>query len=421
MRRFAYGLVAIAAAFTFSACGDDDVTSDGPIVRADGGATGNEQGIVLREAGTGNEAGTTTDGPVAAVCDPTKIGLPCNPNAAEGTDTGCGEEASCLGTGETEGICTCDCTPDDPATQLVNEDSCPDQAYNVCGSVPLTNGTSLGLCLKKCDPKIGENTCTSPISCWPAAGSAVGIFDSAVCLFSGCKEDADCPIVGSEVCKTDDSVKCTDETATCLPMEEGGLEGLCVLPGNCDTISGNCAPREDNFNAEAKIGDPCLDDTECGAAMGCEREIDMAELALAEGACTEPTDCCSGQCTAGQCVPGVCNIHSRNGYCYQTNCSFDSLTEYACPEGSTCNRMFGVGFCQKTCTLTDASSCRGVEGDLAGDYECRAYNNLNAASFIFSDGPVCDWGDSMDCSVFGVQGLSCEFFGSGASNDTHMR
>ncbi|MBW2735822.1 MAG: hypothetical protein JRH20_25835 [Deltaproteobacteria bacterium] len=27
----------------------------------------------------------------------------------------------------------------------------------------------------------------------------------------------------------------------------------------------------------------------------------------------------------------------------------------------------------------------------------------------------------MDCSVFGVQGLSCEFFGSGASNDTHMR
>lgn len=409
MRRFAYGFVAIAAAFAFTACSDDDNNTT-----PDGGPDPDGT-IILKEGGTGNEASVTPDqGPQ---CDATMIGKPCNPTAND-----CGNAAICLPFDDTTGICTCECMPDDPNTPLIVEDNCPDQAYNTCGTVPLADGSDIGLCLKKCDPKIGANDCQSPISCHPMSGLEVGIYDSPVCLFPGCDADDQCQVLSSEECKTDGTVACTDTTAKCLPREEGGLDGLCVLPGKCDLTSGNCGPRENNFNADAKIGDPCQDDTECGATMACERETDMADYGVATGPCTENGDCCSGRCdaTTGQCQPGTCSIHSRNGYCYQQFCAFDSLTEFACPTGSICNKFYSVGLCQKSCTLDDASSCRGVTGDLNGDFECRSYNNFNQF-FESADGPTCDWGDMVDCTVFGITDINCSFFGLGAGNDTNMR
>ena len=42
--------------------------------------------------------------------------------------------------------------------------------------------------------------------------------------------------------------------------------------------------------------------------------------------------------------------------------------------------LYGGGLCQKTCSLTKANDCRGHSADLIGDYECRAWNKIQATS-----------------------------------------
>ncbi|MBW2736627.1 MAG: hypothetical protein JRH20_29925, partial [Deltaproteobacteria bacterium] len=391
------------------------VPQDSGVVPQDSGVVLQDSSIVLQEGGIIVPDNGVPDASPTFVCDMSIIGTPCTNSGSE-----CGNGGICLAIDDTTGICTCPCAPDDPSTPLVVEDTCPDQANNVCGAIPLVDGSIVGACLKKCAPDLGRNTCAWPIGCHPQSGLSVGVFDSPVCLYPGCMEDADCPVVTAEPCSTHGTLDCADPNAQCLPHDTTTSDGLCVLPGSCDAVSALCGPRADNFKADAAVGDPCKDDTECGAAMACEREVDPGAMGQASGPCSSDSECCSQSCNAnGYCLPGSCSVHSRNGYCYIANCAFPTLPEFACPAGSTCNSVFGTGICQKACSLDDAGSCRGSVGDLNGDYECRAYNNLNSV-VVLADGPTCDWGDTVDCTIFDISGVDCSLFGD-SNNTTHMR
>jgi hypothetical protein len=339
------------------------------------------------------------------------IGKPCTDNGGE-----CGSSAAvtCLLTDGTRGVCTCACTPDDPQTPLVNEDSCPNQAQNRCGTLQLTGGTTASFCLRECNPQLGTNGCTAPLACDPRSGAQVGLFDGAVCLFPGCTTNADCPVLTSTSCATSGGTPCpTGET--CVPLVAGGTQGLCARDGLCDTASGLCGVRTSNFKATASVGDPCKDDTECGATMRCEREV---ALKAGGQACADGAECCSGTCAAGLCTAGQCPVHARNGYCYIANCAFPTLPQFACPSGSSCNQLFSGGLCQKSCTLGSAASCRGVAVDKLGDYECRSWNNIAIGGTSVSPTPVCDFGDTVTCDTFTF--LGCDVFGD-LSNTTNFR
>ena len=146
--------------------------------------------------------------------------------------------------------------------------------------------------------------------------------------------------------------------------------------------------------------------------------------------CKSYSECCSGRCTSGICDVGVpCTISNRNGYCTVRDCIFSStLTHAKCPTGSVCNHLFGVGLCQKTCSLTattGATSCRGYAKDKMGDYECRSWDALSTSSTSkIAATPVCDFGSSIPCSTFSGSSISCALLGtySGTTNTntTHM-
>lgn len=425
MKRVVGSFLVLAVGLVFAACSDDTGTTkkdmgppkgDGPIINVPEGGT---------------------DLPTGPTCDKANVGVPCTA-AADGTVGGeCTEGMTCLTTetlpdGSSRGVCTCECTPDDTLTPLVNEDNCPELSANSCAGVGLTDGSTKNFCFRKCDPKLGTNTCTTPLACNPRSGSAVGLFDSAVCLFPGCKDDTDCPVVTSTACKrtidaNGDPAASTGCTGTdeCLPTADYtgkksvDVDGLCAKPGKCDSASGICGVRAANFKADAKVGDPCKDDTECGANAKCEREVDTATIQGATNAtCTEGSDCCSGTCTAGKCTAGTCGIHARNGYCYISSCAFASLTEFQCPTGSSCNLLFSGGLCMKDCDMTVAADCRGNATDKLGDYECRAWSNISIGGVGVSAGPVCDFGDTFSCNTF--TSLGCDAFGADQANTTNM-
>ncbi len=411
MRRVGFSLAAICMAFAFTACSDDN--SNNP--RKDGGPQPDKGIPQLKEAGPDSKSPPPT-------CDKAVIGKVCTSKGGE-----CGDPsvtgASCLLTDavsetESRGVCTCECTPDDPQTPIVDEDTCPDLSVNACGSVQLNNGKTQAFCFRKCDPKLGSNACEGKLACDPRSGAQVRLFGKAICMFFGCETGADCPTLTSKECKTDGSLPC-DTGDKCIPLQAGGTDGLCGKPGKCDTASGLCAPRDDNFKPDAKVGDACKDDTECGKNMRCERERDTSKTQKAGGeTCTANTDCCSGRCTSGKCEPGTCAIHSRNGYCYVRYCAFSSLSEYQCPTGSSCNTLYSGGICFKDCALNDPASCRNNANDKLGDYECRAWSNIQIGGVGITPGPVCDWGDAIPCNAF--DNLECSSFGEGQGNTTNM-
>ncbi|MCK5797990.1 MAG: hypothetical protein KAI47_12430, partial [Deltaproteobacteria bacterium] len=409
-----YGIAAVCVALALNACSDDTTNPippkhDGPVVLDDTGV--GQEGIILPD---GNGQSDTTVEPPK--CDAALLGKTCT---KEGQECGDGTNGmTCLLTSDTQGgVCGCQCTPDDANTKLVNEDTCPDLSANACGSVELQDGSTLNLCFHKCAPKLGSNDCNAPLVCEPRSGVSVGLFDTAVCAFHGCAADTDCPVITSKTCKTDGSVAC-DTGDKCLPLEEGGADGLCTKPGKCDTASGLCAPRTANMLATAKVGDVCKDDTECAGNMKCEREMDMATIQKAGGeACTAASDCCSGSCNAGTCKPGTCTLHARNGYCYVAGCAFSSFTAYQCPTGSICNTLYSGGLCMKSCELAKAESCRGNATDKLGDYECRAWNNISLGGVAAAAAPVCEFADNFACDVFAT--LDCPAFGE-QGNPTNM-
>jgi hypothetical protein len=89
-------------------------------------------------------------------------------------------------------------------------------------------------------------------------------------------------------------------------------------------------------------------------------------------------------------------------------CEFSAtLPTRACPSGSICNKLYAGGLCQRSCSLGTASTCRGASGDLLGDYECRAWDNLAMGGVPVASGPVCDHGPSMPCNLLEASKLDC--------------
>ena len=362
-------------------------------------------------------------------CQASTIGKKCTKDGEE-----CGNSNSCLLFTDTEGLCTCSCTPDDTNTPLVNEDTCPSQPKMVCSTktIEVTSDdkkVKKNFCFKICQPKLGANDCTFPFVCHPASGALWGVYGKALCFYSttnrGCAKDSDCMVSTGARC----SVKKKDcaTGSKCESFVTGNDPGFCVKAGFCDTASGLCKPQK--TGTTAKVGDPCKGDVDCGANMECFVEYheanDLGKVAVGK-TCKSDSDCCSGHCSSGTCDQGVpCTVSNRNGYCTVMHCAFSSTLPHAkCPTGSVCNRLYGSGFCQNTCDLAKKETCRGHKNDKMGDYECRSWDALSTSvTGQISDKPVCDFGPVVPCSWFkpssGSSGtISCASLGiwSGTTN-----
>jgi len=330
----------------------------------------------------------------------------------------CGTGHYCMAISTTSSICTRTCTPDNPATPLVNEDDCP--SGNVCGTLG-SGSTGQNFCFRKCAPKLGCDDCDTGVSCHPSSGSYVGLRKQAVCLFAGCTSNSGCPVTTGTACDTVQQ-NCP-AGQSCVPTGQGTSSstlGICAKPGLCDLASGLCAPHNQGI-ASAKVGDPCNSDLECGNAMYCLFEVDEAKLLKKGGdTCTDNGDCCSGTCLYGACTAGLCEVRYRNGYCTVLGCTYAGTLPFrACPTGSTCNHLYGGGLCQLTCTLAQASSCRNNPADLWGDYECRNWSKISLQGAPAAGGPVCDFGFAVPCSIWWQTGVDCTVLGD-TNNPTNM-
>jgi len=419
MTRTMVCLAALAALLT-GACGDrnpnpsqlDAAIQDGPTTITEGGTpdrapdhfwddTFPRDGIKFDTPGT--------DGPPPK-CGPFSgtIGKVCT------SPTGCGAGHSCLMIYSSAGLCTKSCIPDDPYTPTVNEDSCP--KGNVCGQI---QGAGQNYCFHECAPQLGCSECDTGISCHPSAGSYIGRRDKTVCLYGRCTTGADCRVTTGVACKTNAPTCGAGES--CQPVQNGSTDGVCSKAGVCDALSGLCAPHKLG-QATAKVGDPCKGDVDCGDAMYCLMEFDESKYHKQGGvSCTDNSECCSGNCDYGTCTAGPCPIRYRNGYCTVLGCQYAATyPERACPAGSDCNIIYGGGFCQKTCSLTTASDCRGHSADLIGDYECRAWNKIQVSTGKYaSAGPVCDVGVFVPCKTWFSSKQDCSIMGN-AGNTTKM-
>ena len=76
--------------------------------------------------------------------------------------------------------------------------------------------------------------------------------------------------------------------------------------------------------------------------------------------------------------------------------------------------------CFKTCTLSDAKSCRGQAKDKGGDYECYAWDNLQIHGGPVASKPICMSAASNSCTSLGT-GLQCSALGIKGTNSTNMQ
>jgi hypothetical protein len=391
------------------ACSDDSGSKDDTGVKLDGGSDSLTPDTGITPLDTGVRPDTMP------ACDKTKLGIKCtqsNPQV-------CGTGNTCLLYSQTEGICSCACTPDDSSTSLIDEDTCPNKPNYICGTL---RESKKSYCLKICKPKYGASDCPTGMRCAPNSSYYAGLFGKAVCLLAGCTQNSDCSDTTGKRCDTSKTDCATNET--CLPFVSGGTKGICAKPGTCDVKSGLCKPG--GAKTGAKIGDPCLGDTDCGTNQECLIGYDeQTDLGRKPGgsSCTQDTDCCSGSCgTSGTCDKGLCVYYFRNGYCTKIGCKHAAtLTEAKCDTGSYCNQQFYGGYCQKTCDLTKKDTCRNNTSDYLGDYECRQWNNLILTSTgkAVTTGPVCDFGFVMGCNAFGSSStLSCYFLGTDKTGKT---
>jgi len=500
MRKLALSLVSVVAAGALlvacsSSSSDKPDGSPGSETSVQFDGQGGSEGIVLPEGGT-DDIGTP-DGNPATECDPAYLGKLCEFKSCKtdtdcaGVGTGkcvqgicedapCGQKNTCLTLGSeddgtTWGVCTCGCTPDDPATPLVVEDTCPELSKNMCSrELDVTSGTcqtdadcaqipgftcvngkcsgKRAYCVHMCDPKLGSNTCDGKLACDPGAGATFGVFDKAICARKGCSKDDECAVDTGKICNPNTATDCaTGERCMLLDVRGTGCtadtdcdtdyvchdvgggdkycvykEGRCSKAGKCDTQSGLCDSKPAGlFKAGAKVGDPCKSDLECDKNQSCMFELDFGKIYKKKGeTCADDTECCSSNCQNGTCGDGgLCTTWYRNGYCTVVGCGFAStLTIRACDATSECNQIFsGGGRCQKKCTLADAASCRGNASDLFGDYECRDWSQLFLGGVQVTTGPVCDFGTWMPCDTFGTgASLDCTSVG-GQGNPTNMK
>ena len=315
--------------------------------------------------------------------------------------TVCGTAATCLLTSGNKGVCTCECFPPAP---------CPNSAQNACLSVSLSNGTTKDYCLKKCEPKLGSSDCPGKLACLPRSARFIGAKLQAVCMHYGCETNADCPVTTAKMCMTT-GTPCPSGQF-CIPEAANTIIGRCATPGVCDVNSGLCNAHKMG-KATAKVGDPCTSDQQCGGSMNCIIETNTASYRSKWNApCTSGSQCCSGKCVSSACTKGLCTVEARNGYCAVSGCGFaTTLPLRSCPLGSACNLLYNGGMCQRSCTLTGATSCRGISADRYGDYECRAWNNLSIGVLPLASGPVCDFGPKMPCDFLQNSKLDCSYVG----------
>ena len=350
------------------------------------------------------------------------IGNPCT---SATSSTACGSTALCLLTGAT-GVCSMKCTADDPTT-TANEDTCPGQPGNVCAGVPLSDGSTMYLCMHRCRPTLGCNECASSLTCHPQSGFMLGLGGQGVCLYpkeSGCQKDADCYVTTTQKCDT--GKKNCPTGQSCLGYSSDttfSTDGICAKTGSCDTVSGICKAHKQGKTG-VTIGAPCAGDVDCGDGMKCNLEYDDNKYRKKGGSsCKYNSECCSGTCTMNVCTSGACRLRWRNGHCGISNCLFaNTLTQAACPTGSVCNKIFTTGLCQKSCDMTKASSCRGQSADKLGDYECRNWSKVVVSGVgQATSGPVCDMGPFVPCSAAGIGSTipTCSFLGNSA-NSTKM-
>ena len=354
----------------------------------------------------------------ASTCEAAKLGKLCT------KDTECGKNGLCLMVKGTTKICTCKCTPDDIKTPI-NEDTCPNNGTKagnfICGKTNAPGIQAGTFCLKVCEPKLDANQCPKGVSCSTMSEYYANVVNIAVCLVAGCATDIECPVSAGQKCSLL-LQDCKTTGATCLPLSLATLlEGRCFVGGKCDTVSGLCRPNKGV--AGVKVGSPCKGDLDCGPNQECRFEMDQQKdlgMKPTGAACVGATECCSGACTGGKCAKGSCTVMFRNGYCTIRNCKYGkSLTHAKCPAGSDCNTAFIGGMCQKTCSLTNKTDCRGHAADRFGDYECRAWNKLQTAAGNITTQPVCDFGFTLGCDKFGEQKVTCEAVGN-TGNTTKM-
>jgi hypothetical protein len=423
MRKIGFAIVALSVAFALG-CSDD--TKNAP---TDGGKKdgkkfdkGVDGQIVIPEGGTPDKK---KDGTVVTTCDPKVVGKPCK------ADTDCGGSHFCLGLSSTKeiGICSCECTPDDSGTPLVNEDSCPELNNHVCATIGLSDGTDLDMCLQTCSPKLGSNECGTGIACDPGTIYYTD-FKRAACFGLSCTADADCPVATATACSVAQKNCPTGET--CL-TEIGTDKGVCTKPGKCDTASGLCADHTLG-KATAKVGDACKSDLDCAGNMRCVGEFNPATYSITKkggAACTKDEECCSFYCQSGKCYESMCTVRNRNGYCMIMGCKFPTLTTKACPTGSVCS-LNGLGLsyggvCLKGCDMTKAAECRGNTADLLGDYECRNWSAIGfGGDVIIASGPTCEPGDWFGCNDLQTSKLDCSSVGADVTattptNPTNMK
>lgn len=410
----------VALALTAS-CGDDtkpkaDARSDGK--RPDGkvaDAGPSPEGILLPDGKKPDQGKPTGD------CDPAAIGKFCS-------DTTPCAKGWCLTLDSTKkvGVCTCDCTGDDTATPLVNEDTCPHPGFDCSpDELELSSGKKTRVCMKRCAPKTGSSDCDGKLSCDPLSAAyyfGYDVLDTGYCAEVGCSADADCPVLGATKCDPAASPSTCTAPETCIKVSS--TAGYCGKPGKCDTASGLCTAHTAG-KATAKVGDTCKSDYDCAGNMTCMPEDDNTALKKEGSACSAASECCSGKCVTGKCTKGLCTVNTRGGYCTIWGCTAGSTwADKKCPTGSTCNLWYVGGFCQLSCDLTKAETCRGNAGDLYGDYECRAWNNVVFAvggkQVKVAETPVCDFGTSSRCSTFAGASIDCTTLGfdSDPSNTT---
>lgn len=306
---------------------------------------------------------------------------------------GCTTDTDCVGGGSMKclqivpgiKICTMPCTPDDPATPLINEDTCGFVTH-ICSRD--SKSAAYHHCLKLCTPSLTANPCpaSSKQACYPASEEHATT-GQAVCHDAACTKDTDCPVYAAKICTASTDCASVASDAFC-----DTAAGYCARPGKC-TPAGICGPHTLGKSG-AKVGDPCKSDLDCPGAGFCLPDDAKA--------------------------PRNKGLAWSNGYCAVEGCAFAaSLPAFACPGGSACYRLTYGGRCLKSCSLATASDCRSHAQDRGGDYDCYAWDMLSFGSVMIASGPVCQNAAEVPCSFFASTTISCSALG-GSTNTTNM-
>ena len=286
-----------------------------------------------------------------------------------------------------QGICSKKCKKDNPDTPLVDEDDCP-KGFK-CAEFDFGSSKPT-YCLQTCTVSKTTNPCdkSSGLTCHPTSTRWTGGTNN-VCFHPACKVDKDCPVfISDATCTTD---------ADCTKIKTGAFcessSSKCAMAGNC-TKSGLCGVHKQG-KATAKVGDPCKSDADC------------------------PNN---GSCMKEETGSSYIGVNNRNGYCSVPYCKYSkTLTDYACPTGSSCHQWYYGGLCFKNCTLTDAKTCRGYAKDKGGDYECYGWDNLSySSSKKVTEKPVCMSAAYWKCTTFSKSKLDCSALGVAKTDTTKM-